>query len=164
MTSVKSVEEQIIMTREGYEKLKSEMVRLRSEGRMDIGRQLEEARSFGDLSENAEYHAAKEAQAKLESRIQWLESQLGKAKVIDSKDLDTSRVTLGTTVEMVDLENQKTFTYTIVGSEESDPAQLRISSASPVGQALLGSEVGSEVLVRAPKGIRKLRITRISIS
>jgi transcription elongation factor GreA len=163
MANAKSIEEQIVMTREGYEKLKSELVRLRSDGRMEIGRQLEEARSFGDLSENAEYHAAKEAQAKMESRILWLESQLGKAKVIDAKDLDTSRVTLGTTVEMLDLESQKAFVYTIVGSEESDPAQLRISSASPVGQALMGAEVGNEVLVRAPKGVRKLRITRISI-
>ena len=107
MANAKSIEEQIVMTREGYEKLKSELVRLRSDGRMEIGRQLEEARSFGDLSENAEYHAAKEAQAKMESRILWLESQLGKARVIDAKDLDTSRVTLGTTVEMLDLESKK---------------------------------------------------------
>ena len=163
MANLKNGEDQIVMTREGYEKLKSELVSLRSEGRMQIGRQLEEARSFGDLSENAEYHVAKEAQAKMESRILWLESQLGKAKVIDAKDLDTSRVTLGTTVEMLDLESQKAFIYTIVGSEESDPAQLRISSASPVGQALMGAEVESEVLVRAPKGVRKRRITRISI-
>jgi transcription elongation factor GreA len=100
----------------------------------------------------------------MESRILWLEAQLGKAKVVDSKDLDTSRVSLGTTVEVFDLETQKAFTYTIVGSEESDPAQMRISSASPVGQALLGAEVGNEVLVRAPKGVRKLRITRISVA
>jgi transcription elongation factor GreA len=164
MGNVKNAEEAIIMTREGYEKLKNELIRLRSEGRMEIGRQLEEARGFGDLSENAEYHAAKEAQAKMESRILWLEAQLGKAKVVDSKDLDTSRVSLGTTVEVFDLETQKAFTYTIVGSEESDPAQMRISSASPVGQALLGAEVGNEVLVRAPKGVRKLRITRISVA
>lgn len=163
MANLKNGEEQIVMTREGYEKLKSELVGLRSEGRMEIGRQLEEARSFGDLSENAEYHVAKEAQAKMESRILWLESQLGKAKVIDAKDLDTSRVTLGTTVEMLDLESQKAFVYTIVGSKSPNPAQPRISSASPVGQALMGAEVGSEVLVRAPKGVRKLRITRISI-
>ena len=164
MGNVKNAEEAIIMTREGYEKLKNELIRLRSEGRMEIGRQLEEARGFGDLSENAEYHAAKEAQAKMESRILWLEAQLGKAKVVDAKDLDTSRVSLGTTVEVFDLETQKAFTYTIVGSEESDPAQMRISSASPVGQALLGAEVGNEVLVRAPKGVRKLRITRISVA
>ncbi|NLH95216.1 MAG: transcription elongation factor GreA [Synergistaceae bacterium] len=164
MGNAKNAEEAIIMTREGYEKLKNELIRLRSEGRMEIGRQLEEARGFGDLSENAEYHAAKEAQAKMESRILWLEAQLGKAKVVDSKDLDTSRVSLGTTVEVFDLETQKAFTYTIVGSEESDPAQMRISSASPVGQALLGAEVGNEVLVRAPKGVRKLRITRISVA
>lgn len=164
MGNAKNAEETIIMTREGYEKLKNELIRLRSEGRMEIGRQLEEARGFGDLSENAEYHAAKEAQAKMESRILWLEAQLGKAKVVDAKDLDTSRVSLGTTVEVFDLETQKAFVYTIVGSEESDPAQMRISSASPVGQALLGAEVGNEVLVRAPKGVRKLRITRIFVA
>jgi len=156
--------EQIILTREGYEKLRSELIQLRSEGRQEISRMLEEARSFGDLSENAEYQAAKEAQAKLESRIQWLEYQLSKAKIVDSKNLDTSKVSLGTKVTLLDLDSKKELSYTIVGSEESDPKANRISAASPVGQAVLGKSAGEEVVVKVPKGTRKFRIQKISAS
>ena len=102
-------------TEEGLKKLQDELHHLKTVDRPHISKQIAEARDKGDLSENAEYHVAKEAQAKMESRILWLESQLGKAKVIDAKDLDTSKVTLGTTVEMLDLESQKAFVYTIVG-------------------------------------------------
>jgi transcription elongation factor GreA len=156
--------EQTILTREGYEKLRSELIQLRSEGRQEISRMLEEARSFGDLSENAEYQAAKDAQAKLESRIQWLEYQLSKARIVDAKDVDTSRVSLGTKVTLLDLDNKKELTYVIVGSEESDPKANRISAASPVGQAVLGKSVGDEVTVKVPKGTRKFRIKGICIS
>jgi len=155
--------EQIVLTREGYEKLRSELIQLRSEGRQEISRILEEARGFGDLSENAEYQAAKDAQAKLESRIQWLEYQLSKARVVDSKDLDTSKVSLGTKVTLLDLDSGKELSYVIVGSEESDPKADRISAASPVGQALLGKSVGEEVVVRVPKGTRKFRVNDISV-
>jgi transcription elongation factor GreA len=155
--------EQIVLTREGYEKLRSELIQLRSEGRQEISRMLEEARGFGDLSENAEYQTAKDAQAKLESRIQWLEYQLSKARVVDSKDLDTSKVSLGTKVTLLDLDSGKELSYVIVGSEESDPKADRISAASPVGQALLGKSVGEEVVVRVPKGTRKFRVNDISV-
>jgi transcription elongation factor GreA len=155
--------EQIVLTREGYEKLRSELIQLRSEGRQEISRILEEARGFGDLSENAEYQAAKDAQAKLESRIQWLEYQLSKARVVDSKDLDTSKVSLGTKVTLLDLDSGKELSYVIVGSEESDPKANRISAASPVGQALLGKSIGEEVIVRVPKGTRKFRVNDISV-
>lgn len=153
----------VMMTQNGYDKLKTELIKLRSDGRADISKQLEEARSFGDLSENAEYAAAKDAQAKLESRIQWLEYQLSKAKIIDSSDIDSSRVTLGTTVTIQDRGNSKIFNYTIVGSEESDPKENKISSASPVGQAVLGKFVNEEVDVKVPKGIRKLKILDIKV-
>jgi transcription elongation factor GreA len=156
--------EQTILTREGYEKLRSELIQLRSEGRQEISRMLEEARSFGDLSENAEYQAAKDAQAKLESRIQWLEYQLSKAKIVDAKDLDTSKVSLGTKVTLLDLDSEKELSYVIVGSEESDPKANRISAASPVGQAVLGKSVGEEVAVKVPKGTRKFRIKQICTS
>lgn len=153
----------IVMTREGYEKLKSELMHLRSEGREEIAKMLEEARSFGDLSENAEYHSAKEAQDKLESRIQWLEYQLSKAKVVDSHEIDTSRVTVGTTVTLYDIDLDKEVTYTIVSTQEADPKSNRISAASPVGQALIGSTVGEEVVVRVPRGVRRLRIQDIRV-
>lgn len=153
----------ILMTKEGYQKLRAELIKLRSDGRSEISKQLEEARSFGDLSENAEYHAAKEAQAKLESRIQFLESQLSKAKIIDSDQIDTSQVTLGTKVTLRDLDLNKEFTYVIVNSEETDPNNHRISVSSPVGQAIIGKAVGDEVIARAPRGIRRLKILRIEI-
>ncbi len=153
----------IVMTREGYEKLREELVDLRSEGRQEIARMLEEARGFGDLSENAEYHSAKEAQGKLETRIQWLEYQLSKAKVVDPGDIDPTKVCLGTTVTLLDLDGNNHLLYTIVGSEESDPAANRISANSPVGQAVIGKTVGEELSVRVPNGTRKFRITEISV-
>lgn len=151
------------MTRKGYEKLTAELVELRSTGRAEISRQLEEARSFGDLSENAEYAAAKEEQAKLETRISRLEFQLSNAKILDSSSIDASRVTLGTTVTIQDIINSQKFSYTIVGSEESDPKASKISSSSPVGQALLNKTVGDEVHVKVPRGVRHLRVMDISI-
>jgi len=151
------------MTQKGYEKLMAELVELRSTGRAEISRQLEEARSFGDLSENAEYAAAKEEQAKLETRISYLEFQLSKAKILDSSTIDNSSVTLGTTVTIQDINNSAEFSYTIVGSEESDPKTSKISSSSPVGQALLNKKVGDEVHVKVPRGVRHLRIKEISV-
>ena len=151
------------MTRKGYDKLMAELVDLRSTGRSEISRQLEEARSFGDLAENAEYAAAKEEQAKLETRISRLEFQLGNARILNSNSLDASRVTLGTTVTIEDIVNSQNYSYMIVGSEESDPRSNRISSSSPVGQALLNKKVGDEVHVKVPRGMRHLRIKEISV-
>lgn len=152
------------MTREGYDKLTAELVELRSSGRAEISRLLEEARSFGDLTENAEYAAAKEEQAKLETRISRLEFQLGNAKILDSANIDASRVTLGTTVTIQDIINSQKFSYMIVGSEESDPKACKISSSSPVGQALLNKTIGDEVHVKVPRGVRHLRVVSISIT
>ena len=155
------VEEHIRLSQEGYDKLKAELVQLRSEGRAQIAAKLEEARGFGDLSENAEYHAAKEEQEKIEGRILQLETQLAKAIVIDEKNIDTSVVSLGTTVTFE--EKKKSYTYQIVATEEADiQAQPpKISKDSPVGLALLGNAVKAAVTVRTPKGIRKLKITKI---
>ena len=152
------------MTREGYDKLMAELVDLRSTGRSEISRQLEEARSFGDLAENAEYAAAKEEQAKLETRISRLEFQLGNARILNSNSLDASRVTLGTTVTIEDIVNSQNYSYMIVGSEESDPRSNRISSSSPVGQALLNNTVGDEVHVKVPRGVRHLKVVSISVT
>lgn len=151
------------MTQKGYDKLMAELVELRSTGRAEISRLLEEARSFGDLSENAEYAVAKEEQAKLESRISWLEFQLSKARILDSTHIDSSRVTIGTTVTIQELNNSADFTYTIVGSEESDPKASKISSSSPVGQALLNKKVGDEVHVKVPRGVRHLKVLKIAV-
>ncbi|PIE53825.1 MAG: transcription elongation factor GreA [Dethiosulfovibrio peptidovorans] len=151
------------MTQEGYDQLYKELKHLRSEERYALAQRIEEARSFGDLSENAEYTAAKDDQAKLESRIQRLEHQLSKAKIIDVSTLDGSHVALGTTVTIEDSSLSKQFSYSIVGSEEANPKQNKISSISPVGQALMGKRLGDEINVKVPNGMRKIRITDIKV-
>jgi transcription elongation factor GreA len=156
-------DDQIPMTREGYDLLKKELISLRTEGRSEISRKLEEARAFGDLSENAEFHAAQEEQAQLETRILWLETRLSKAKIVDMADVDASKVALGTTVTILDLDTQARYSYVIVSSEESDPKENRISASSPVGKALMNKEVGAEVPVRVPRGTRKLRVLNICV-
>ena len=156
------------MTRSGYERLSEELTNLRTVRRQEVARQLEEARAFGDLSENAEYAAAKEEQAKLEDRIHDLEETLSKVTVIDEDKLDTTRAGVGLKVTLKDLDSGKTYTYEIVGSEELSGAAVsasgiqRISQRSPVGQALIGHVVGEEVSVKIPRGVRKLRITAIT--
>lgn len=161
--AAKTVEDKVIMTREGYDKLKAELVGLRGDGRAEIAAKLEEARAFGDLSENAEYHAAKEEQEKLENRVLLLEYQLSKAQVVDTEDIDTSVASLGTTVTILDTDMNKTFTYTLVGTEEADIKDNRISAASPVGKAVIGKTVGEEVIARTPRGIRHLKIEKIQL-
>lgn len=159
----KAAEDKVVMTREGYDKLKAELVSLRSEGRYEIAAKLEEARGFGDLSENAEYHAAKEEQEKLENRVLLLEYQLSKAQIVETQDIDTSLVSLGTTVTLEDLDLKKTFTYTLVGTEEADIKDNRISAASPVGKAVMGKRADDEVMVRTPRGIRHLKVAKIQL-
>ena len=162
MANAKNNSDVEIMTRAGYEKLKQELSTIRKEGRLEVAHKLEEARAFGDLSENAEYHAAKEEQEKLEGRISRLEFKLNKAKVVDVDDVDTSHANLGTTVEIKDLDNNKAYTYMLVGTEESDPSENKISIASPVGKALVGRSIGEEISVRTPKRMRRLKILSIS--
>lgn len=152
-----------VMTRAGYEKLKGELTTLRTDRRLEIAAKLEEARAFGDLSENAEYHAAKEEQEKLESRIMRLEAKLNKVKIVEIEDIDTNHANLGTTIVIEDLDDGKKFTYTLVGTEESDPKLNKISVSSPVGKAVTGKAVGDEISVRVPKGIRKLKLLEISM-
>lgn len=163
MAVTKAYDDKIVMTREGYDKLKAELISLRGEGRANIAANLEEARGFGDLSENAEYQAAKEEQEKLENRVLWLDYQLSKARIVDLADIDTSSVSLGTTVTLKDLDLKKTLTYTLVGTEEADIKENRISAASPVGMAITGKKVNNEVVVRTPRGIRHLKIMKIRL-
>lgn len=163
MSSARTYNDQVVMTREGYEKLKAELIFLRGDGRAEIASKLQEARGFGDLSENAEYHAAKEEQEKLENRILWLEHQLSKAHIIEAEDVDTSQASLGTTITLKDLDMKKTFVYTLVGTEEADVKENRISAASPVGKAVIGKQAGEEVLVRTPRGVRHLKVMKIQL-
>lgn len=164
MAEHKHNDDVVLMTQEGYDNLSNELKQLRSEERYKISQRIEEARSFGDLSENAEYAAAKDDQAKLEGKIQVLEYQLSRAKIIDSASLDSSHVSVGTTVKIMDLTHNKEFVYSIVGGpSESNPEKGLISSASPVGRALLNKKVGDEVPVKVPVGLRKLKILEISV-
>ncbi|MDR1470904.1 MAG: transcription elongation factor GreA [Synergistaceae bacterium] len=162
MVTQKNSSNMEIMTRSGYEKLKNELTLLRTDKRLEIANKLEEARAFGDLSENAEYHAAKEEQEKLEGRISRLEYKLNKAKIVDFDDIDTSHANLGTTIIIQDLDSEASYTYMLVGTEESDPKENKISVSSPVGKAVIGKSVGDEVSVRVPKGLRRLKILEIS--
>lgn len=163
--ATKLIDNGATMTRSGYERLTAELIELRTERRADIARQLEEARSFGDLSENAEYASAKEEQSKLEARILQLEVQLSKAKVLDEDKLDTKHVSIGLTVTLEEMTTPpQVFTYKIVGSEEVDPRARCISQKSPVGQAILGKTIGSEVHVNTKKGVRHLKITKITLN
>ena len=163
MAERKHNDDAVLMTKEGYDKLMAELKQLRSEERYKIARRIEEARSFGDLSENAEYAAAKEDQAKLDGRILALEQQVSKARIIDSASIDNSHVSVGTTVTIQDITHNKKFVYSIVSSEESDPEKGLISSVSPVGRGLMNMKVGDEVSVKVPVGLRKLRILSISV-
>ena len=156
------------MTRSGYERLSEELTNLRTQGRQEVAKKLEEARAFGDLSENAEYAAAKEEQAKLEDRIADLEATLSKVTVVDETKLDTGRVGVGLRITLEDLDNNgKQHTYDLVGSEELSGAAFseggiqRISQKSPVGQAITGHLIGDEVIVKIPRGQRKLKIVAI---
>ena len=157
------------MTRSGYERLSEELTHLRTTKRQEVARALEEARAFGDLSENAEYAAAKDEQSKLENRIADLEKILGSVIVIDDDKLDTTRAGVGLRITLEDLDTAgKQYTYDLVGSEELSGAAMssdgiqRISQKSPVGQAISGHLVGDEVLVKIPRGTRKLRILAIT--
>ena len=151
------------MSRMGYDKLEEELRRLKSVDRLTIVKEIEVARAHGDISENAEFHAAKERQSHIESRILKVEDRLARAQVIDPSGQSVDQVRFGLTVEIEDTETGEKVTYTILGEEESDAANGRISVTSPVARALLGKGVGDSVTVRVPKGTREFEILQIRI-
>jgi transcription elongation factor GreA len=153
----------VILTPEGLANLKSELEVLSTTRRREVAARIKEAREFGDISENAEYDDAKNEQAMLESRIAQLEDKLRSATVIDSSDLDTEVVRVGSTV-VVQEAGGKTTTYTIVGSAEASPTERKLSNESPVGKALLGRALGDEVTFATPRGERRLKITKIDVA
>jgi transcription elongation factor GreA len=152
----------VILTAEGLSNLKADLDHLANERRREVAARIKEAREFGDISENAEYDDAKNEQAMLEARIAQLEDKLRSATVIDASDLTTDLVRVGSVVHVKD-EGGKATRYIIVGSAESNPAQLRLSNESPVGKALLGHKRGEEVIFTTPSGERKLTITKIDV-
>ena len=154
-------EKKIILTREGYQNLEDELQNLKVVRRKEVAAKIKEARAQGDLSENAEYDAAKEEQAEIESRIVTIENMFRNAEVIDEDDLNTGKVNLGNKVKLWDEEFEEEVEYTIVGPAEADPAAFRISNESPLGIALLGHSVGEVVENNAPDGVIKFKILDI---
>jgi transcription elongation factor GreA len=152
---------QIPITREGLESLKSELKQLKSEERPKVVEAIEEARAHGDLSENAEYDAAKEKQGFVEGRIQELEALISQAQVIDPTDLSGDRVKFGATVTIYNLDTDEESTYKIVGNEEADIKENKISYSSPIAQALIGKEVAEEVTIETPGGDKLVEIVQV---
>ena len=150
-----------LYTQEGYQKLIEEFNYLTQVRREEIKKDIAEARSFGDLSENAEYDAARNEQAKTEARIKELEELIRNAKVVDEDEVDTSRVSLGSLVKIKDA-NGRSAEYSIVGSNEADPANFKISDQSPIGRGLIGARAGSTVTIEVPSGKVSFEILEVS--
>ncbi len=155
--------DRVPMTPRGHALLEEELKRLKSVERPKIVREIEEARAHGDLSENAEYHAAKERQGHIEGRIALLEDKLARAQVIDGTGQGADRVSFGVTVVLADADSGEEVTYRIVGEDEADVAQGMISVTSPIAKALMGKELDASVRVQVPKGIRELEILEIRL-
>ena len=152
---------EMLMTQEGYEALKKELNELKSVTRGEISEKIRVARGFGDLSENSEYDEAKNEQGKLYSRIAEVENILANYVVIEEHETDPNSVRLGSKVKVLDLEFEEEESYQVVGSQEADPMNGRISEDSPFGKALLGNAVGDEVQVEDPAGVLRYRILEI---
>ena len=150
------------MTGEGHAALEAELKNLKSVERPAIIQAIAVAREHGDLSENAEYHAAKEKQSFIEGRLAELEDKLARADVIDVSKLDGDTVRFGATVTIIDVESEKESTYKIVGEDEADVSKGKVSNTSPIARALIGKEVGDEAEVAAPGGARAYEIASVS--
>jgi transcription elongation factor GreA len=151
------------LTQGGYEKIKAEAEELRTTGRKEAARAIAEAREKGDLSENAEYDAAKDAQGLLEAKIAELESKLANARIIDESMLDASKVGVLATVVLENVKLKKQVTYKLVPESEADLKTGRVSVSSPVGQGLLGKELGDIAVIKTPNGNIELKVLSISL-
>lgn len=150
-------------TREGLEKIKAELNELKTKGRTEIARQIAEARDKGDLSENAEYDAAKDAQGMLEAKIAQLEELVANARLLDESTIDTSRVSILSKVTIKNRKNGASFTYTLVSEEEADLKVGKISTLSPIGKGLLGKKEGELAKIQTPAGEMEFEVIRISL-
>ena len=154
----------VILTPEGLQRLKDELEQLSTARRREVAERIKEAREFGDITENAEYDDAKNEQAMVESRIATLQEKLRLATVIQTEDLSTDVVQIGSVVHVKDEKTGKSVKYTIVGSAEASPQEHKLSNESPVGRALIGRKRNETVAVKVPRGpARKLKITKIDV-
>ena len=156
--------EKIYMTKEGFENLKKELSELKTHGRREMANQIAEARDKGDLSENAEYDAAKEAQGLHELKIAKMEDAFARSVVLNEAAIDTSKVSALCTVKVKNLNINKDFDFTLVSESEADLKQGKISVGSPIGTGLLGHTVGETVEIDVPSGKIKFEVLKISIS
>ena len=151
------------LSKEGYNKLKAELEELKTTGRAEAARAIAEAREKGDLSENAEYDAAKDAQGLLEMKINNLEKVMANARILDSSQLDTSTVTVMSNVTIKNVKNKAEMTYKLVAESEADLKSRKISVNSPMGQGLLGKAIGDIAEVRTPNGAIQFETVNISL-
>ena len=151
-----------ILTYEGLKNLENELHTLKVDGRKEVAAKIKEARAQGDLSENAEYDAAKDQQAEIEARIAQIEKILRNVEVIDEEDLNQDSISIGSKVRVLDMEFNEELEYTIVGSTESDPMGGRISNESPLGAALLSKKCGDTITVEAPQGAIQYQVLAIA--
>ena len=156
-------EKKTILTREGYDKLVKELDYYISVRRNQVAEQIAIARGFGDLSENAEYDEAKNEQSRLEAKIAEMENTLHNCIIVEDDEVDTETVGVGNAVTVNNMNLKKEQTYTIVGANETDPRNYKISSESPIGAALLGKKVGQTVIVEAPAGQIKMKVLKIGL-
>ena len=155
---------EVILTREGYEKLTAEIEFLQTEKRREIAERIRTAREFGDIAENAEYDDAKNEQAMLEHRIATLEERLVEAHVVADDEISTDVVSIGSTVRLKDVEGKSTVEYHIVGSAEANPEERKLSNESPVGRAIMGRKKGETIEVTVPRGTMKFKILEIKLA
>ena len=151
----------VVLTPEGKRTLEEELLDLKTNKRVEIANEIKTARGFGDLSENAEYDEAKNAQARMESRVRQIEEMLRNCIVVDESDRPADAVSVGRAVRVYDMEYEEEDVYTVVGSTEADPSRLFVSSESPIGAALIGKRVGDIAEVQAPGGVIKLEVREI---
>jgi transcription elongation factor GreA len=152
---------EVLLTPEGYEKLKEEIEHLSHEKRREVAERIKQAREFGDISENSEYDDAKNEQAMLEHRIAMLEERLKAARVVEAKELEEGIVGVGSKVKIKDVDASETMEYVMVGSAEADPENQKLSNESPVGQAIMGRKKGETVDVATPRGKMKFKIVAV---
>jgi transcription elongation factor GreA len=152
---------ELLLTPDGYAKLKDEIQYLSTEKRREVAERIKTAREFGDITENSEYDDAKNEQAMLEHRIATLEERLKNARVVNKKEIPTGVVAVGTKVKLRDVDAKETIEYHIVGSAEANPAEHKLSNESPVGKAIIGKKKGETVQVAAPRGSLKFKIMEI---
>jgi len=153
---------EIYLTREGHQKLMEELEYLKTTKRRQLSKAIGEARAHGDISENAEYDAAKDAQGMNEKKIAELEEKLGRARVLDNENMTSDEVLIGATVKLKDMDTEEELEYTLVSEEEADYSQNKVSVTSPVGSGLIGHKVGAVVDIKVPAGALKYKILKIS--